>query len=238
MAISNLTSFLQPYKENAQTSSNLTNFLQPYKENAQTSSKQLNDFVQNNFNSAQGYNNIASDYQMDPATQYRMNRIFGQNNNQNAASGMQGGAFQGYQNADAANQLISEGQQQYFNNRTQLQGQAGDFAKYLASMGIDAARFEADENYRNEVLNMEKEKIEQQNSVSGQLGSKLFETLGTGIGSAFGGPIGGALGGLIGGGVNKIGGGMTNNPKYDYRDFENKYDYNNSNSKTSTIGKL
>jgi hypothetical protein len=218
--------------------SNLTSFLQPYKENAQTSSKQLNDFVQNNFNNPQGYNDIMSNYQEDLGTQYRINRIFGQNNNQNAASGMQGGGFQGYQNADAANQLMSEGQQQYFNNRTQLQGQAGDFAKYLASMGIDAARFEADENYRNEVLNMEKEKIAQENSLSGQFGSKLFEVLGTGIGSAFGGPIGGALGGLFGGAVNKIGGKITNNPKYDYRDFENKYDYKNSNNKTSTIGKL
>lgn len=218
--------------------SNLTNFLQPYKENAQTSSKQLNDFVQNNFNSAQGYNDIMSNYQADPGTQYRINRIFGQNNNQNAASGMQGGGFQGYQNADAANQLIAGDQQQYFNNRVQLQGQAGDFAKYLYSMGIDAARFEADENYRNEILNMEKEKIEQQNSFSGQLGSKLFETLGTAIGSSFGGPIGGAFGGAIGGAVNKIGGKITNNPKYDYRDFANKYNYNNSNSNASAIGKL
>jgi hypothetical protein len=223
--------------------SNLTRFLQHYKENAQTSSKQLNDFVQNNFNSPQGYNDIMSNYQEDPGTQYRINRIFGQNNNQNAASGMQGGGFQGYQNANAANQLISEGQQQYFNNRTQLQEQAGDFAKYLASMGIDAARFEADENYRNEILNMEKEKIAQENSLSGQFGSKLFETLGTGIGSAFGGPIGGALGGLFGGAVNKIGGKITNNPKYDYRDFENNYNYNSSNNNTSNkntsaIGKL
>jgi hypothetical protein len=184
------------------------------------------DTIQNNINSLIGqendlgnnqniYNQLNSGYQNSPETQYKIDQMMNYNRNANATQGTAGGGYNRFDDLNAINQLTSQGQQQYYNNRLGLYNTGLGLSQGLSNNGLQAGNSILNGELSEAQMAQQQAQFEAEQKAKQEANNPNFlKAAGSFIGNSIlpgvGGVIGNVAGNFASEALGKIGGDTSN----------------------------